>query len=427
MKWIRIRNAGEIEPQALHLVGASTKRNDSSKIGQFGSGNKYALAYLLRSGYAVRVFGGEKEILLETRAESFRGQDFSVIYVGGERTSITTDMGKDWQFWQAIREVYCNALDEGGCSMDFVQSVVPVVGETHFYIDTKKDVLEFVGNFDNYFATNKRVMFECKWGRILEKTGETANVYRKGIRCYETKKTSVFDYDIPDLLIDENRLVKYNWTVEEKIWNLIFKCTDEKVIMSILHQCNSSDYLEGCISDISTINSSGASDVFKNCLKKIRIAPKGYAGLLKPDEVHQHVILPTKVFEAVRGEIGDENVGDNFKITRHGAIFRGEDMPELYRATLKQAIYFFSETGFDIPYDIEFAVFDDKDIFGSAVGDKIYLSDICFEKGVNEVTNTILEEYIHLKYNVMDETRAFQTAMLTEFISYMKKVNSFVI
>lgn len=37
MKYIRIKNKGLIEPQALHLLGASTKTNDATKIGQFGS------------------------------------------------------------------------------------------------------------------------------------------------------------------------------------------------------------------------------------------------------------------------------------------------------------------------------------------------------------------------------------------------------
>lgn len=427
MKYIRIKNAGIIEPQALHLVGASTKRNDKSKIGQFGSGNKYALAFLLRNNYEVKVYAGEKEITITTQKETFRDQEFNLIYIDGERTSITIEMGKDWKFWQAIREIYCNALDEGGCSMDFVQDITPVDGETHFYIDTKKDVMEFFSNFDNYFATNKKVLFECEYGRILQKSGDTANVYRKGIKCFITNKTSVFDYDFTEIQIDENRLVKYFWDVEESIWNLLYRCDNKDVILQALHNCGDHEFIEGCISDVSTISASNISDEFRKCLCEINVAPKGFAGLLKPDEVHNHVIVPTKVFQAVRGIIGDDNVGDKFKITKGGGFFREIETSPLYQATINQALYFFKEVNFEIPYDIHVALFDNKSVLGCANDGKILLSDVCIEKGVNEVVNTIIEEFIHLKYNELDETRGFQSAMITEFISYMKKTNSFVI
>lgn len=427
MKYIRIKNNGLIEPQALHLVGASTKRNDSSKIGQFGSGNKYALAYLLRNGYEVKIFAGKDEIKLETKQETFRDTPFNVIYINGEKTSITTEMGKDWQFWQALREIYCNAIDEGGCSMDFVQHIEPNEEQTHFYIDTKKDVTEFVSNFDNYFATNKKVLFECKLGRILEKSGTTTNVYRKGVRCFTSNKTSVFDYDFNDISIDENRLVKYFWEVEEKIWGLIYQCNKKDVILSVLHNSNNMDYIEGCLSDVSTINCSIVSDEFRECLSSINLAPHGYAGLLKQDEIHNHVIVPTKIFKSVRSLIPDENVGDKFKVNIKGALYREIEITELYAATIKESKYFFSECGMDIDYDIIVAMFDSKDIMGCAMGGKIILSDVCLERGVNETVNTIIEEYIHIKYGVADETRAFQTAIITEFISYLKKKNAFLI
>src|ERR1700748_1736186 len=289
MKYIKIKNSGVIEPQALYLIGASTKVNDNTKIGQFGSGNKYAIAFFLRNGYELKIFSGKTEIILETKTEIFREKEFEVLYVNSEKTSITTQMGKDWQFWQAIREIYCNAIDEGDCSMDFVQTISPEENETHFYIDTKKDVTEFVSNFNNYFSTSKKVLFECSIGKILEKTGKTANIYRKGVKCFNTNKSSVFDYDFTDISIDDNRLVKYFWETEEKIWNLIYKCDNPEVIMSILHNCNSNEFIEGCLSDISTINATVASETFKECLKKINFAPSGYAGLLKQDEVHNHV------------------------------------------------------------------------------------------------------------------------------------------
>lgn len=427
MKYIRIKNDGLIEPQALHLVGASTKRNDNTKIGQFGSGNKYALAYLLRNGYDVKIFAGLQEIVIDTKPETFRDNEFNVIYINGERTSITTEMGKDWEFWQALREIYSNAMDEKGHSMDFLSAINPVDGETHFYIGTKKDVMEFVSNFDNYFATNKKVLFECPYGKILEKSGDKANVYRKGIRCFTTNKNSIFDYDFTDISIDENRLVKYFWQIDEKVWDLIYRCTDKEVVMQVLHNSHNHEFIEGCISDVSSINGTVASEQFKECIKSINLAPKGMAGMLKPDEIETHVIVPTKVFSSFRGILGDENVGDKFKVTKFGGMFREIDSTLLYDAILLQAVDFLKECNFEIPYLISIAIFDNKDVLGSAHDGKIILSDICMERGINEVVNTILEEFIHLKYDVKDETRAFQTATITEFISYMKKINSFAI
>lgn len=427
MKYIRIKNAGLIEPEALHLVGASTKTNDSSKIGQFGSGNKYAMAYLLRNNYELVVYSGENKITIETKESKFREQLFEIVYINSEKTSITTQMGKDWEFWQALRELYCNAIDEGGFSMDFVSTIEPVDGETHFYIKSDHNAVEFMTNFDNYFATNKEVVFECEQGKILKKSGDKANIFRKGIRCYEPKKQSTFDYDFNVISIDENRLVNYFWQVEEKMWDLIFRCDNEEVIMQILHNCGSSEFIEGSLSDVSSINSSNASETFLRCIKSTNLAPKGYAGLLKPDEVHNHVIMPTKIFNSVRGHLEDENVGDKFKVTKKGAFFRDIEPDELQNETINKAMEFFKECGFEINYPIVVALFDEKRVLGCASNETIYLSDICISKGVNEVVNTIIEEFVHLKYGAKDETRDFQTAIITEFVDYMKKSHAYSI
>ena len=112
-KYLVIQNQGILEPAALTLVGASTKADDDSKIGMFGSGNKYALAYLLRNGYDIHVMAGNEEMKIETVERSLRGNVFNVIRINGEETSITTSMGKDWTLWQSIREFFSNAIDEG--------------------------------------------------------------------------------------------------------------------------------------------------------------------------------------------------------------------------------------------------------------------------------------------------------------------------
>jgi hypothetical protein len=427
MKYMRIKNTGLIDMAALHLLGASTKRNDASKIGQFGSGNKYALAYFLRNDYNPVVYSGLQEIKITTKRESFRDCEFDIIYLNDIATSITTEMGQGWEFWQALRELYCNALDEGGADIEFVSEVEPKENETQFYLDAKSDVFNFIANFDSYFATKKKVLFECPIGRILEKTGKEANIYRRGIKCYTTKQGSVFDYDFNDIRINESRVVEYNWTIDEMLWDMIFRCDNEEVIMTILHQCDSRELIESGISDYSTLNPANMSDTFRECIKKARLAPVGYAGLLKPDEIHNHILIPTKIFRSIRGQIDDNNVGDKFKVMKNGGVFREVEPTPLWDDTLKQALEFLKEVKFDIPYEVVVAIFDDKTIQGVAFDGRIILSNICLEKGVNETVNTITEEFIHLKYDVADETRAFQTATITEFISYMKKVNAYTI
>lgn len=427
MRYLRIKNQGVMSPEAIHLVGASTKRNEPNKIGQFGSGNKYALAYLLRNHHELQIFAGQQPIELTTVPTSFRDQTFEVIHVNGERTSITTEMGKDWELWQALREIYCNALDEGGCSMDFVQEIMPLPDETHFYIRNNAQVMEFAKNFDNYIAVNKKVFFECDKGRILEKSGDTCNIYRRGIRCFNTNKTSMYDYDFNEITIDENRLVKYPWQVEERLWELLFRCDNREVIMGVLHNSSRQEMMEGCISDYSDLNASAIGEEFKSAISTVNLAPKSFAGLLKPDEHHNHIVIPTKVFDAARAHLTDEQVGDRFKVDFRGGAFREVEFSLLHAQALKDALYFLNEVNFPIDQEVVCAIFESKSVMGCAYQGKIYLSDLCLDKGINEVVNTLIEEHVHLKYDVRDETRGFQTAIISEFIAYMKRTNSFSI
>lgn len=428
MKYLKIKNNGLIVPQALTLVGASTKRNDSTKIGQFGSGNKFALAYLLRNGHEIKVFSGLNEILIKTIPEEFRGETFNVVYVNNERTSITSEMGKDWELWQSIREIYCNSIDEGGHSMELVMNPSPIENETHFYISNNGNLNTFLSNFDNYFSQNKKVLFECEHGKILEKTGETANIYRKGVLCYKTKCNSVFDYDFNDIAIDENRIVKYFWDVERILWKIIFSCTNKDVIKKIMTNSCVPNMIEGQFSSISTIVASDVSDEFLEFFTDNRVAPSGYAGLLKPDERHKFAVIPTEIYNAVSEKIPDESKGDNFITTRTGASMKVCDsVSELSVSVLRKAMDFFEECKFDIPYKIIWAVFSKPTIMGCAVNEIIYISELSAEKGVNDLVSTIIEEYIHIKYGVEDETRGFQSAAINEIINVLKIKNAYVL
>ena len=430
MHYLKISNKGLLDVEALTLLGASSKRGDNTKIGMFGSGNKFSLAYLLRNNYELRIFSGLEEIKLTTIEKTFRDKKFNVILVNNKETSITTDFGKDWNLAQSIREIYCNSIDEGDHTMEFVKDICPQENVTSFYIKSQSEITNYISKFDDYFAENKKVLFECKYGKILEKGGDKLNLYRKGIRCMETDKQSIYDYDFTEIDIDENRLVKYNWQVASKIWNLIYQCTNKEIIMNVLINCFNNQFIECIPSDFQSVNNSLMSDEYKECLKNVTIAPRALAGLLSVEEQATSVILPDTIYQHAVSILDNNNIASKFKIYKD-KFYVEIPLTHLYQSSLEKAIDFFIECDYKEVTDYELIVarFEKKDVLGVAdiQNQRIILSEICMENGIQCIIETMIEEYIHLKYEVNDETRGFQDAAIKELVKILKIKNAYLI
>jgi hypothetical protein len=78
-QYLCFSNEGKLDIEGLILMGASTKRNDASKIGEYGTGWKYAIATLLRNGIPIRIFSGGQEIKVDTRVITLREQRFDMV------------------------------------------------------------------------------------------------------------------------------------------------------------------------------------------------------------------------------------------------------------------------------------------------------------------------------------------------------------
>ena len=87
--FVLFTNEGEIPVNAFKLLGASSKRGDSSKIGFYGTGLKYAIVLMLRENIPFKVFSGTSEIKISKRSTKFLDQKIDVMTVNGEKTSIT--------------------------------------------------------------------------------------------------------------------------------------------------------------------------------------------------------------------------------------------------------------------------------------------------------------------------------------------------
>lgn len=213
MKYLIIQNKGEIIPQDIILMGSSTKRGKNDKIGQFGSGSKYALAWLLRNNCNVVIFAGKKEIPIEKRMTEHRGIPRDVIYVNGENTNITTELGLKWTAWMALRELISNAIDESDEVVEqiFTNDIARFTKEgiTSIFIPIIDSIKDVMDNYEHYFAFERKPDWIGEKGMLYLRSEEgDVNIYRKGIRCHDTSCQSLVDYNFNHIPITEDRLIE---------------------------------------------------------------------------------------------------------------------------------------------------------------------------------------------------------------------------
>lgn len=209
MNYLKISNKGLICPEDLMLIGSSTKREQSNKIGMFGSGWKYALAWMLRNDCKPIIFSGENQIEVDFNIKMHRTNAVNVITVNGQDTSLTTEMGPKWTGWMAIREVLSNAIDEGDHSITtaWLPEFKGTPEITTIYIPMSSELSEVMLKFDSYFSFYRKESYSNETCRMFFKTEQGAlNIYRKGIRCYDTNSLSKIDFDFNDIQISEDRL-----------------------------------------------------------------------------------------------------------------------------------------------------------------------------------------------------------------------------
>ena len=110
-------NKEAIDLRTITTMGVTAKVTDNA-IGYFGTGLKYAIATLLRTGHKVTLVRDGKRIEFTSQTEDIRGKEFGLVYMGHQPLAFTIELGKNWTAKDAYRELASNARDEqlGGVS-----------------------------------------------------------------------------------------------------------------------------------------------------------------------------------------------------------------------------------------------------------------------------------------------------------------------
>jgi hypothetical protein len=233
--FLRIENKVSHIPDIdiLCTLGESTSRGNNETIGQFGSGFIYSLALFARHGILrdCKICLGTDVytpfIITNTRKDS-AGQKRDIAKIGLKKQNggtydlnVSTGFGEmDWHnIGMGVREFISNAIDGAITYNSTIDSVKletvndnqcrAADGVIRVYIPITDDIQDYVSNIDNYFICLKKAYNNDI--RVLAKVSRgPCKVYRKGVLVGEFGEDSLFDYNIPDIYINESRTIKAN-------------------------------------------------------------------------------------------------------------------------------------------------------------------------------------------------------------------------
>ncbi|MGD9728970.1 MAG: hypothetical protein AB7V39_21665, partial [Nitrospiraceae bacterium] len=215
----------------------------------FGTGLKYAVAVLVRHNIRVQLFIGTTEYEFVKQPGNFRGQDFDFLILRKRKgftkkwtatqLPFTTEFGKNWQLWQAYRELYTNTVDEGGIVEDAsnINAILPDPNQTRIVI---KDA-----RFADVHHNRREIFLLDEKGNIRSQgTGceilptPSKNIYWRGMKIYELpeKTPALYTYNIFDhiQLTEDRTAAFFQYDVMYKLADAVKASTNTQLIHNVV-------------------------------------------------------------------------------------------------------------------------------------------------------------------------------------------------
>lgn len=388
---IVFENPGEIDIRSISTFGVSVKEGDNP-IGFFGTGLKYAIAVLLRTGHRITIMSGEDVVQFGIDKTVVRGQEFDFVTMkvnDGSATPIgfTTELGKQWELWMAYREIACNCKDEGGQGRHEHYMVDPEPGKTLLIV--QGDAFESVFAQSHRFILEDQPMF--KTGTLEVRNRPGGSFFYRGVRVAELRANALFTYnELSKMELTEDRTVKDQWTIGHRIATGVLRATDKPFIRAVITA--DSESLEGRL------------------------------------DFHGWGVPATAEFLEIVGDcVADRAIKVNasaLKVwqdsTKQEFAPREITLTHVQQKSMDKALEFCERIGFKIlgAYPISVVESLGDGYLGMAKDQKIYIAErVLHLGGTKQLASTLIEEYLHLRHGWADMTRELQSFLFDKLVS----------
>ena len=378
-------NPGEIDPRLIGTFGVNVK-GSADAIGFFGTGLKYALAILARTDHAVTIQAGETVHTFARQPATIRGKAFEFVAMDGRELGFTTEIGKNWELWMAYRELFCNCQDEGGTVYEAAEPPAPEAGVTRVIV-TGNAFLEVRRDHDRYFITGRPAWANSD---IEVHPGRSAGVYYRDVLIGQNSLgiPTQHTYNLRrKITLTEDRTAKYAFEVDTTIARGLVQCEDPEIVRAAV-TADDGAYEKHISFDVSGVTPSDAFIQVVGGLVRDRV------GRLNPSAV--------KLYER------------HTKITAEPEPIA---LSPVEGKMMERARSFCTRMGFHIDQPVIVVESLGNNVFGMARNDRIYIAQRAFMEGTKQLAVTLIEEYLHLRHDLRDETREMQEYLLARLVS----------
>lgn len=380
---IAFRNKGVIDPKSITTFGVSSKEGDGA-IGFFGTGLKYAISIILRHGGLITIYAGFDKMVFGTRKEKIRVDEFTFVTMNDQPLGFTTEVGKTWEMWQAFREIYCNTLDESGECFQASETPEPSENETLIIVNSKE--------FHDAWVNRNEIILGSEPLHSLDgldmHAGASEYVFYKGIRALRLSSPSMYTYNIKSSLdLTEDRTIKHSFYADHYVRQGLSRLTDKHAISKVV---TAGDGLYERSIDFS---STSPSEEFATV---VRVLAKTFTKDLNHTAV-----------TACRGNLLD-------------SLADVEQMPlnSVDQMRMDKAISFCRRIGYNVDeFPIIVTEFLGEEVLGRAHNERIFISKRTLMMGTKMLCGTLIEEFIHLRHKLRDESYAMQNFLFDALVS----------